>query len=151
MKYFLGHARDNQHLNFITCCIGSGESTHEHYSDIYEVLATYPDSFADNITHTCGCLRVGGLNSAHDQRPFKRRPQSSRSSLRSSSFNQNNAYYSSPAGKIRCIDILVIIQILFRRLTKFELIMFYKNEVLLNIIIIIKLTWYPRCGNYFVN
>ncbi|XP_075243287.1 uncharacterized protein LOC142337714 isoform X2 [Convolutriloba macropyga] len=97
MKYFLGHARDNQHLNFITCCIGSGESTHDHYSDIYEVLATYPDSFADNITHTCGCLRVGGLNSAHDQRPFKRRPQSSRSSLRSSSFNQNNAYYSSPA------------------------------------------------------
>ena len=132
MKYFLGHARDNQHLNFITCCIGSGESTHDHYSDIYEVLATYPDSFADNITHTCGCLRVGGLNSAHDQRPFKRRPQSSRSSLRSSSFNQNNAYYSSPAGKFLSHRFFLVIQILFSRLSKFELKMFYKITGILN-------------------
>ena len=50
-----------------------------------------------NIVHTCGCMRVGGLN-AHEERPFKKRPQSTRSSLRSSAVSQNAAYYSSPAG-----------------------------------------------------
>ncbi|XP_063724036.1 uncharacterized protein LOC134851746 isoform X2 [Symsagittifera roscoffensis] len=112
LKFLLGHGRDNPHLNFITCCVGSGESSHEHYTDVYETLATYPDSFMDNVIHTCGCMRVGGglqqghgqggvgnsnINQQEQNRPLKRRPQSSRSSLRGSRLHQNNAYYSSPA------------------------------------------------------
>ena len=88
-------------------------SVFSRVSDVYETLATYPDSFMDNVIHTCGCMRVGGglqhshgqggvgnsnINQQEQNRPLKRRPQSSRSSLRGSSLHQNNAYYSSPAG-----------------------------------------------------
>ena len=99
MKFFLNFARRSPHLNFITCCIGSGESNPEHYMNVWETLMGFEEAESDtgNIVHTCGCMRVGGL-SAEEERPFKKRPQSTRSSIRSSAMSQNASYYSSPAG-----------------------------------------------------